>query len=117
MKKTMMRVRRFFYWLRDDQRGDSFAEALVAMLIAVMGATLLATMAMASSSAVSASHSGLLDSYRQEAGMHQDTGASASVKIACGKVAGDSIKVKLYVSEDGSLIRYADEQYRSEDLS
>ncbi|MRX81768.1 hypothetical protein GJG86_04585 [Eggerthella sp. HF-4214] len=53
-----------------DQRGDTMVEALAAILIAALGATMLATMVVASVSVASRSERVLNDAYADESGLY-----------------------------------------------
>lgn len=83
-----------------SQRGDSMVEVLSAILIATLGATLLATMVMAAVSTTSRSEQALDDAYRAEAALfdHVENGKAVTVELPDGAGTVD-IGVKVYGSD------------------
>ncbi|MCB7036662.1 hypothetical protein C1876_02415 [Eggerthella sinensis] len=89
-----------------DQRGDSMVEALTAILIAVLGATMLATMVMASVSVAARSERALSASYAEETALMTSSANSNSITVTmpngADKPGSDTqeIKVMYYTSNN-----------------
>lgn len=91
----------------DDKRGDTLVEALAAILIAALGATLLATMVMASTSVTASSGTMLQNVYQAENETTWRMTDIQKVKINLGGKEED-VEVVVYGSKDGSFVRYED---------
>lgn len=84
-----------------DQRGDSIAEVLVAILIAALGASLLATMVMASTNVAMSSQQALDASYEAESSLfaHPSSGSGEYATISIPGESGTTattIKAAVY---------------------
>ena len=91
-----------------NERGDTIAEVLVALLIAALGAALLATMVMVSGSAVSQTREAQAAAYDAESQTYAAAGdveQGATVSLSAGSTTG-SVAVTVYSSEDGAYARY-----------
>ena len=64
-----------------DQRGDTMVEALTAILIAVLGATMLATRVIASTSVAARSERALDASYKAETTLNTSAASSANISV------------------------------------
>lgn len=94
-----------------DERGDTLVEVLTALLIVVLGATLLVTMVMSATNASTASRKELLDVYQAESGAGDvEETQLQTVTITASKTgttlsASTPLKATVYVS-DGLFIWY-----------
>lgn len=105
LKKTTSRCRARLARLWANERGDSMVEALVAILIAALGASLLATMVMASTNVASSSQTTLQNLYKAESDTAVQWVQHAYVNIGFGDK-DESVKVDVYGSSDGEFFRY-----------
>lgn len=112
LKKKTFRNRAGLSRLWANERGDSLVEALVAILIAALGASLLATMVMASTNVASSSHASLQNLYKAESEMVPLGIENAYAAIGFG-TKGEPIKVDIYGSIDGEFFRYQHSQSKS----
>lgn len=96
-----------------NARGDTIVEALMALLIAAMGAAALATMVMAAMNATITTQETRDKIYQAESTMVKSSDISSAAIISVGAGEGVSaqdcsVKVALYVSPDGTFVRYVD---------
>ncbi len=91
-----------------DESGDSLVEALAALLIAALGAVLLATMVMASTQVASSTAEAFSDDYDALASLEPVSGShQVDVRLDAGGVSLDtSIDVSVYASDDQTFFRY-----------
>lgn len=95
-----------------DVRGDTIAEALVALLIAAMGAAALATMVMAAMNATITTQEMRDNIYQAESTMVGSDKTVATISVAAGEGVGMQecdVKVTLYSSPDDTFVRYVDD--------
>ena len=84
-----------------DRAGDSFAEVLVALLIVVLGATILATMAMSAVNASTQSKVRVNSYYQQENAIAQTVSQGGVATITSPvDLVGASVSVKVYETDD-----------------
>lgn len=105
LKKIAQRIRR----LANDERGDTIAETLVAVLIAALGAAALATMVMVAVSVSTSMGQERSRIYTAEGSMQPTSNDSqGSLSIAVDGKATE-FKVRIYQDPDGTFISYTDE--------
>lgn len=95
-----------------NARGDTIVEALMALLIAAMGAAALATMVMAAMNATITTQEMRDNIYQAESTMVSSDKTVATISVAAGEGVGMqdcSVKATLYASPDGTFVRYVDD--------
>lgn len=103
-----------------DVRGDTIAEALVALLIAAMGAAALATMVMAAMNAAVSTQEMRDNVYQAESTMVSSEKTVATISVAAGEGVGMQecdVKVTLYASPDGTFVRYVDDAVEAQEVA
>lgn len=89
-----------------DTAGDTFVEVLIALFIAVVGATLLATMAMTATNIVTQSKAKMDSLYQQENALAQNVSYTGSATIiAPSDLVGTTVPVKVYETDE--FLRYS----------
>lgn len=91
-----------------NECGDTLVEALAALLIAALGAALLATMVMVSSNVVGQTRTVQQADFNAESQIYDITKTNASnvaMTISAGGVS-QPVAVTVYTSEDGTFVRY-----------
>ena len=93
-----------------NERGDTLVEALAALLIAALGAALLATMVVVSSGIVAQTRTVQQADFDAESQTYAMTGTtliSATASISAGGV-NQTVPVTVYTSDNGTFVRYVE---------
>lgn len=86
--------------------GDTLVEALSALLIAALGATLLATMIMVSVNVSASSQVALSNLYQEEKSLAPVQSAKDTLKIKKGSDFEVDVGIRVYRSANGEFLRY-----------
>lgn len=91
-----------------NERGDTLVEALAALLIAALGAALLATMVMVSTNVVAQTRSiqaANFDAESQTYDITKTNSSNVAMTISAEDVS-QPVAVTVYTSKDGTFVRY-----------
>lgn len=93
-----------------NERGDTLVEALAALLIAALGAALLATMVMVSTNVVAQTRSIQAANFDAESQTYAQEGTSLLGSVASISAGGvtQSVPVIVYTSDNGTFARYVE---------